>query len=571
MKSILTSLFVCASISMNAQFLHQKGTEIVDGSGKPVILRGLGLGGWMLQEGYMLKTADFAGPQYKIREKIQEIIGPEKTEAFYQAYRDNGITKRDIDSLKAWGFNSIRLPMHYKLYTPPIEESKDSWLKEGFDRTDKLLEWCAANQMYLILDMHGTPGGQGKDANISDYDTTKSSLWESQDNRNKLVALWKKLAERYKDSKWIGAYDLINEPNWAFTGTNQNGCDEKSNAPLREIYIELTKAIREVDKNHMIIIEGNCWGNNYSGIFPLWDNNMALSFHKYWNYTNDGSLQTMLDYREKYQVPIWLGESGENSNQWFADAISLVEKHKIGWAWWPMKKIDNLAGFGNVKFTKGYQDLLDYWNGKGPKPDADVAYKSLMEVASNYRIENTKIQYDVIDAMFRQPHDKSAKPFKKHQIGKKVFASDYDFGGHNTAYSDTDFQNLWVDTQKREEWNSGHAYRNDGVDIYSSSDKDSNGYYVGDIKSGEWLRYTIPVKSKTNYSVSLRYSGAAGKVRIEDGKGNVAGTIELKATSGLNDWKTANVKNVKFENPGSVKLVFENDGNQFGWFEVSAK
>ena len=58
------------------------------------LIRGLGLGGWMVQEGYMLKTGNFAGPQYKIKEKIIEVIGNEATEKFYQTYKDNGITKK---------------------------------------------------------------------------------------------------------------------------------------------------------------------------------------------------------------------------------------------------------------------------------------------------------------------------------------------------------------------------------------------------------------------------------------------------------------------------------------------
>ena len=267
-------------------FLRTDGQKIVDAQGNNVILRGLGLGGWMVQESYMLQTSGFAGPQHEIRSAITELIGEENTEAFYQAYLANGVTKRDIDSLKAWGFNSVRLPMHYNLYTPPVELEKEeelTWLEKGFEMTDQLLQWCADNEMYLILDLHAAPGGQGKDANISDYDKTKPSLWESRANREKMTALWVKLAERYKDSPWIGGYDIINEPNWNFEGENPNGCDEQNNALLRELLVEVTQAIRAVDRNHIIYIGGNCWGNNYNGIFPLWDDNTVISFHKYWN------------------------------------------------------------------------------------------------------------------------------------------------------------------------------------------------------------------------------------------------------------------------------------------------
>ena len=135
-------------------FLHTKDKHIVDGKGDAIILRGLGLGGWMVQEGYMLQTGDFAGPQHVIKEKITDLIGEKNTAEFYKAYLANGITKRDIDSLKSWGFNSVRLPMHYNLYTLAIEEEKgdsNTWLEKGFAMTDKLLEWCTENEMVLLL------------------------------------------------------------------------------------------------------------------------------------------------------------------------------------------------------------------------------------------------------------------------------------------------------------------------------------------------------------------------------------------------------------------------------------
>jgi aryl-phospho-beta-D-glucosidase BglC (GH1 family) len=82
----------------------------------------MGLGGWMLQEGYMLETADFAGTQHKIKQTLEELVGEEATEEFYVAWLENYCQKKDIDSMAAWGFNSIRLPMHYNLFTLPIED-----------------------------------------------------------------------------------------------------------------------------------------------------------------------------------------------------------------------------------------------------------------------------------------------------------------------------------------------------------------------------------------------------------------------------------------------------------------
>ena len=78
------------------------------------------------------------------------------------------ITKRDINSLKAWGFNFIRLPIEKE----PVA-GQNTWLKTGFELTSKLLSWCKKNKMYLILDLHAAPGGQGNDRPIADVDTLK--------------------------------------------------------------------------------------------------------------------------------------------------------------------------------------------------------------------------------------------------------------------------------------------------------------------------------------------------------------------------------------------------------------
>lgn len=538
--------FVCflSFSSVVAQgYLHRDGQRIVDGKGQNIVLRGLGLGGWMLQEGYMLKTADFAGPQFAIRQKISEVIGEEATEKWYQKYRDNGITKRDIDSLAHWGFNSIRLPMHYNLFTLPIEKEaalgQQTWLEEGFQRTDNLLRWCAENKIYLILDLHGAPGGQGNDANISDYDTTKPALWQAQANQDKMIALWKKIAERYRNEPWIGGYDIINEPNWNFTGTNKNGCDETQNGPLRELMKRTTEAIRSVDKNHLIIIEGNCWGNNYDGIFPLWDENMALSFHKYWNHNTVQSIQKMLDYRMQYNVPIWLGESGENSNVWFRDAIQLMETNNIGWAFWPMKKIENIAGIASVSGNPGYEKLLNYWKGKGPKPSSDEAQKALNKLVFDYQLDQVTIRYDVLDAMFRQVQSSSTLPYKKHTIPGTIQVEDYDLGPINVAYFDSISGNYWVSDNQRNDWNSGDSYRNDGVDISVISKNNSIDYAVSHTEAGEWLQYTVNVKSSDTYKLTIEYTAqeTEAQVYFTDEKGNrLTPTLSLSKTNNPSHW-----------------------------------
>jgi endoglucanase len=401
MKKILQLLAVVSMVvscdpsePSSAGFLKTDGRHIVNGEGEFVLLRGIGLGGWMLQEPYMLNLSGVAPAQYDIRNKITALTGQERCGEFYNAWLSNMVTRRDIDSLKEWGFNSVRLAMHYNLFTPPIENEpvtgEITWLEKGFVLTDSLLSWCAANEIYLILDLHATPGGQGNDIPIADVDPTKPNLWESELNRQKTVALWSRLATRYKDEPWIGGYDLINETNFPLEG----------NAALRQLFIEITDAIRKVDTNHIIFIEGNHFATDFAGLTPPWDDNMVYSFHKYWNPTTLETIQNYLDIRSVHNVPLWMGESGENNNEWYRSAVNLFEAESIGWAWWTLKKLDSESGIMNVTMPDGYQQIIDYWKGTGPAPSPDEAHSALMEVTENIRIENCTVNHGVLSALF---------------------------------------------------------------------------------------------------------------------------------------------------------------------------
>jgi endoglucanase len=547
-RSFFLALMAIAATHVNAQgFLRADGKKIVNEKGENIVLRGMGLGGWMLQEGYMLRV-NGQGQQNKIRSRIAELIGEAKTQEFYNAWLSSHTRKIDMDSMRAWGFNSVRLPMHFNLYTLPVEkepvQGQNTWLEKGFQITDSLLAWCKANQMYLILDLHAAPGGQGNDLNISDRDPGKPSLWENEENQEKTIALWKKLAERYANEPWIGGYDILNEPNWGFEdlANDKNGLKEKKNEPLRKLMMDITKAIREADKKHIIIIEGNGWGNNYNGILPPWDYNMVLSFHKYWNYNTQSSIRHILDARDKYNVPVWLGETGENSNVWFTDAIRLLETNNIGWAWWPLKKMGNNNPM-QILSNPNYDKILSYWSGRGPKPTEEEAYDGVMKLASSAKLENTIIKRDVIDAMFRQPFSNTTNWFKPNTINGSTIlnAVDYDLGKNGVAYFDNDTADYHVSTGKRGSGNRGNSYRNDGVDIRSDS-VTKNAYYVTNFEKGEWLQYTLSVAKKGVYNLKFRCAlkDQSGKFSLLINN-NASASVDVQ---GSGDWQTIEMKQV---------------------------
>ena len=562
--TFLVMLFLSFSTPVHSQgFVHVDGKSIVDGNGDNFIIRGIGTGNWMIQEGYMMQTADVAGTQHAFRKKLEETIGAERTTEFYDAWLENHFRKIDVDSMAAWGFNTVRVAMHYKWFTPPIEEEavpgEITWLDKGFTMMDNLLAWCADNQMYLILDLHGAPGGQGGNADISDYDDTKPSLWESDLNKDKTVALWARLAERYADSQWIGGYDLINEINWTFP--------EGNNSQIRELYGRITEAIRAVDTNHIIFIEGNSFANDFSGLTPAWDDNMVYSFHKYWNYNDVNALKWMTDFREEHNRPIWLGETGENSNTWFANLAALSENNNVGWSWWPVKK----SGINNVlkvETNADYTQMVEMWKGNGTMT-ADEAYNAVMTFADNHRFENCFIQRDVIDALIRQPHTTETKPFKTHTTSQNIFAVDYDLGRNNYAYFDTDTANYHQNTGEFKAWNIGWEYRNDGVDIEKCDDSEAtNGYNVGWVNGGEWLQYTINSEAHASYKLELRTASEnIASMHIEvDGK-VASETFDLPSTGGWAAYSTTTISNIILpEGEVKVRLVFDGGAVNFNYF-----
>ena len=501
MRKFLPILFFTFSNLIISQNLSTLGPYLKDDNSNNVILRGINLGGWMLQEPYLFQFTGAADSQHEFKEKLVEFIGQENTDNFYNAWYENFITQGDVDSLASYGFNSVRLPMHYDLFTLPIQEEpivgENTWLDLGFYMVDNLLDWCETNNMYLILDLHAAPGGQGFGSDINDYNPNLPSLWESEENKNKTIALWGKLAERYADEPWIGGYDLLNETHW-----------DLAENELRNFYIDVTNEIRQFDQSHIIFIEGNGYANDFSGLTPPWDDNMVYSFHKYWSF-ND-SLEWVTWIRNEYGVPLWMGEGGENSNQWFTEAIKMFEDNYIGWAFWPWKKLESISAPFEISSNSNYESLINYFRGDSNAPTVENAVDGLMQLAEDSHISNNRFQRDVVDAMIRQVSSNETLPFDElNNIPGVLYASDYDLGPMGFAYSDADYATYHINTDNFQAWNQGWQYRNDGVDIENSSDSDGNGFQVGFTNDDEWLLFTVEVQESGFYNIVTRYASTS--------------------------------------------------------------
>ena len=202
-----------------------------------------------------------------------------------------------------------------------------------------------------------------------------------------------------------------------------------------------------------------------------------------------------------------MGESGENSNTWFTDAVKLFEDNGIGWAWWTMRKIGDIDSPYAVDISPGYQKILDYWKGEGSKPTEQETFDGMMQLAENLLVENSRYRKDVPDALIRQVQTDETIPYNgtPTAIPGVVHMADFDLGKNNFAYFDNDVADYNLSTGSYQAWNQGWSYRNDGVDIEKNEDNiNSNGFHVGFVEKGEWLKYTVQINETGAYKAKIR-------------------------------------------------------------------
>jgi aryl-phospho-beta-D-glucosidase BglC (GH1 family) len=198
--------------------------------------------------------------------------------------------------------NSIRVPFNYRLFTNE-NYMGDNDSTHGFKMLDRLIKWCKAENLYVLLDMHCAPGGQTGD-NIDDG-YGYPFLFENEASQQQCVNIWKRIAAHYANEPIVIGYDLLNEPIAHYFDK------EKLNPLLEPLYKKLTAAIRMVDKNHLLFLGGAQWDSNFNPFGAPFDNKLVYTFHKYWTASTKEVIQDYIDFSNKYNVPLYCGETGE--------------------------------------------------------------------------------------------------------------------------------------------------------------------------------------------------------------------------------------------------------------------
>jgi endoglucanase len=369
------------------KFISVKGKEVMGVDGKPFLMKGTNLGNWLVPEGYMFKFNNTSSPRL-INEAITELIGPDETKIFWQKYLHTYITSDDIHYLKAIGVNSIRIPFNYRLFTDEDYLGGRGAVR-GFKLLDSVIAYCKKEGLFVLLDMHCAPGGQTGD-NIDDG-YGYPFLFESETSQQLCASIWKQIADHYKNETTVMGYDLLNEPIAHYFNKT------KLNPLLEVVYKKITKAIRTVDKNHIIFLGGAQWDSDFGIFGPPFDNKAVYTFHKYWTDPTQQVIQDYIDFSNKYNVPIYCGETGENNDDWIKSFRTVLEKNNIGWHFWPYKKIDNKAGIMTFSVPKYYDSIIKYAdtlrttfkNIRDVKPgNIDAVKQALSDFLENCKFKN---------------------------------------------------------------------------------------------------------------------------------------------------------------------------------------
>lgn len=338
--------------------LQVRDDQIVDAAGRPIRLRGACIGGWMNMENFI---NGYPGVEHTLRATMAHALGPAKTQFLFERWLDYFLAEEDIVYLKSLGVNVIRPALNYRHFE---DDAQPFVYKEsGFARLDRLIGWCARHGLYVILDMHAAPGWQSPDWHCDNPDGP-ALLWEHPHFQDRFVALWEEIARRYAGNATVAGYDLLNEPQ-----------TEAPNLPRRwdainALYRRTVAAIRAIDPNHIICLEGDGFGSQFSGFEPPFAENLVYSGHPYsWVAGGPGAYPGEHDgrfwdraelrasmmrfpgyhYTQEHRVPYWAGEFGATFNgpteelpdrlRGIADQLSVLEELGAHWTIWTYKDI----------------------------------------------------------------------------------------------------------------------------------------------------------------------------------------------------------------------------------------
>lgn len=396
--AMLSLAFGCSSPKEEkAAFVTIDGCNLVRPDGSTLFIKGTNLGNWLNPEGYMFGFSS-ANSARMINDVFCQMVGPDFTAEFWKGFKDNYVTHDDIAFLKQVGCNTIRLPFHYKLFTDEDYMGLTA-AQDGFERIDSLVEWCRAEGLYLILDMHDAPGGQTGD-NIDDS-YGYPWLFESERSQQLYCDIWRRIAEHYSNEPVILGYELFNEPIAPYFDT------EKFNAELENLYKMGVAAIREVDSNHIVLLGGAQWNGNFEPLKDWkFDDKIMYTCHRYGGEPTPEAIRSFIEFRDRTGLPMYMGEIGHNSSEWQAEFCRTMQENNIGYTFWPYKKIRN-SSFVGFEAPENWDAVVAFAESprntyraiREARPDQQVARKAMLDLLEAVKLANCNVEDSYIESL----------------------------------------------------------------------------------------------------------------------------------------------------------------------------
>lgn len=334
--------------SGSENWLHVSGNQIVNQKGDTVHLRGFGLGGMLHMENFI---NGYSANEQAMREGLMNVLGEKKYNLYFDTFLKSYFTEPDAAYIHSLGLNLLRIPINYHLFEDDMNPGIIK--EEAFAYLDSVIAMCARHQVYTIIDLHALPGAQNQHWH-SDNPTHVASFWKHKEFQDRALHLWEVIAERYKNQPWVAGYDLINEP------------AEPTGTKLFPYYKRLRDAIRKIDADHILFLEGDRYAAEFDKFTEVWDN-VVYTNHDYAipgfidggdypgysrnRYFDKDTLEKEFlkqsEFMFTHKVPVWVGEFGpvytgdpqkdEMRYQVLKDQLAYYDKYKVSWCIWLYK------------------------------------------------------------------------------------------------------------------------------------------------------------------------------------------------------------------------------------------
>ena len=392
--SILVTGFFrpAAAESAGHDFIRAEGKRLVTPDGATFFVKGINLGHWLVPEGYMFGFNRKTEAPSQIKRLYERLLGAHGAARFWERFRDKYIDEDDIRFIGSAGFNVIRVPLDFRLFVT----TDGKFEGVGYALIDRLVGWAKQAGVRVILDLHAAPGGQVGASH--DGGSGFPLLFYSRTNQDLTVQFWRTLAQRYGNDPTVLGYDLLNEPIAPHHDTKYL---EPRLQPLLE---RLTKAVREVAPHQVIFIEGSRWGTSWHPLGPPFADNLVYTYHSYWASPRRNTIQPQLNFRDRYNVPILIAETGEATDQWITDFRTMHESYGIGWIFWPYKNLNQTTTVASVPMTVEWGQIIAFASRfaddtNAPPPSQAVIERAFDEYLKAIEFKNCVIRWSYLAAL----------------------------------------------------------------------------------------------------------------------------------------------------------------------------